>query len=128
MDRTELGWLDSVAAVRYLVIMSSPLETLSTVYYLAYIVFSWCGLLIDPLLFTYHLAELFIIIPAGKDLVDTVATNMHQLIITLGLGFVITYIYAVIGWVVIRSDQTGFGTTTSNAGLQPCMILIDFML
>jgi len=65
-------------------------------------------MLFDPLLFTYHLAELFIIIPAGKDLVDTVATNMYQLIVTLFLGFVITYIYAVIGWCFIRSDQTGF--------------------
>jgi hypothetical protein len=48
-------------------------------YFLGYIGFSFGGALVDPLYFTYHLAELFIIIPTGKDLVDTVATNMYQL-------------------------------------------------
>ena len=36
------------------------------------------------------------------------ASNWWQLLITLLLGFVITYIYAVIGWCFIRDDQTGF--------------------
>jgi hypothetical protein len=65
-------------------------------------VFSILGYYSDPLFYFYHLAELFLIIPAGKDLMQTVGAKFKELIVTLFLGVVITYIYAVIGWMMVR--------------------------
>jgi hypothetical protein len=73
-----------------------------SIYYTGYMVFSFLGYYSDPLFYFYHLAELFLIIPAGKDLMQTVGAKFKELIVTLFLGVVITYIYAVIGWMMVR--------------------------
>ena len=80
------------------------------VYMVLYLVFSWCGLLYDPVFFAFHMLEFFFVAQISRTLLAVVISRTRQLVMVFILLFVLTYIYAAVGWkVVVPTYRYGFG-------------------
>ena len=80
------------------------------VYMVLYLVFSWCGLLWSPGFFAFHMFEFFFVAQISRTLLAVVISRARQLGMVFILLFVLTYIYAAVGWkIVVPNYKYGFG-------------------
>lgn len=54
-------------------------------------------------------AEFFVIVQMGRDLSSTIVARMSELIVAIVVGYLLTYVFAAIGWFVLREFRYGFG-------------------
>ena len=60
------------------------------VFMIAYMLLSWCGIVIDEFFFSFHLLEILLLVPILRVVCDVVSQNIVQLLWTIGLGMVVT--------------------------------------
>lgn len=76
-----------------------------TVYMILCILCSALGALVDPFFFAFHLLELFFTVQLLQVALDAVGRNAKQLVLAVGMGLILTYCYAVLGWKLIIADE-----------------------
>jgi hypothetical protein len=80
------------------VVATFSVDGVESIFMLLYLGASWAGLLVDVYFFAFHLLGFFFLTEIAKLLLAVVIGRLSQLIQTVFLGFVLTYIFAAVGW------------------------------
>lgn len=92
---------------KLLFILLSCLSDFEVVYYLGYGVMAIIGTLMHPFFYSFHLTVILIRYPTLKNVVRSITEPKEQLILTLVLMLVLTYIYTLVVYLTIQTDFKG---------------------
>jgi inositol 1,4,5-triphosphate receptor type 1/inositol 1,4,5-triphosphate receptor type 3 len=85
-------------------ILFSCLADFEVLYYLGYGVMAVVGTLIHPFFYSFHLSVILIRYPTLKNVVRSITEPKEQLILTLVLMLVLTYIYTLVAYLTVQDD------------------------
>ena len=75
-----------------------------------FVAMSWAAWYRTPFMYSFHMLEVFFIFETGQELMRIITMQLKQLLLTLLLGMVATYCFAVVGWKMVRQRfNYGFG-------------------
>ena len=107
--REKKGDKTGCGCVRLLTVMPVLFGGVENVYMILYLILSWLGLVWNYFFFAFHLLEFFFVTDIARLLLDVVVSRTRQLLVTMFLGFILTYLFAAIGWkLVVPHFEYGF--------------------
>ena len=93
---------------KILIITFSVLKEIEVMYYIAYGAFAILGTTVHPFFFAFHMSVILLRYPVMRTVVKSFSNPKEQLLLTLSLIVILTYIFALIAYIWYQPDFTGF--------------------
>ena len=91
-------------------------------YYIGYLLFSFCGYFIHPFFYCYHMIDIIIRNPYLKNVLKALYRPRYELLNTLILFLCMEYIFTIIAYMVFSEDFENNACTSLS---QCFMVTID---
>ncbi len=102
--------------------MLSAFSDFYLLYYIGYLVFSFCGYFVHPFFYCYHMVDIIIRNPYLKNVLMALYRPRYELLNTLILFLCMEYIFTIISYVNLFED---FGSNECSSMSQCFLVTID---